>query len=93
MILSPEALNGYEMLVKLHSNSVDSYAWRVDSTRPAVEGEGCTNDEECGCCYCDAQAVTVYSLSRPRWSKSGKAWVLETRTEFECAEHLGVWAD
>lgn len=93
MILSPEALNGFELLVKFNSKDADKYAWRLDSTRPAVEGEYCNQDTECGCCYCDADAVTVYELSRPRWSKSNKAWVLEERTEFECVDCLGFWAE
>lgn len=81
MALSTQDLAGFVRI-----GSFDVYEWRVDSTRPARADEVCGADLECGCCYCEQEGVIAYEVSRPRYSRSRKEWVLESDVFVECAD-------
>lgn len=85
MLLTDSDLKGY---TKFYG---DSYEWRIDATRPATADEVCSADLECGCCYCEEDGVTVYEVSRPRYSKSSKGYVLSTDVFVECASCKGYF--
>ena len=63
------------------------YEWRLDSSVSDTTGM-CSIDDGCGCCDCGEDSIMRYEYSRPRYSKSRKAWELETNTHLVCVNHI-----
>ena len=60
------------------------------ATRPATAEEtehGCDYYEECPCCTCGEDVVSVETYAGVRWSKSAKRMVETIRIQWSCAEH------
>jgi len=82
--LTEQELSEYTLEVYTHFSV---YAWRLDSSVADTKGF-CSVDDGCGCCDCNEVSVVRNDYSMPRYSKSQKAWVLDTMTMWFCTNHL-----
>lgn len=67
-----------------------SFEWSVVDVRPATAEEveyGCDNWEDCPCCVCGEDVVSVITSTRKRWSHSNQSLDVETNVHFVCGEH------
>jgi hypothetical protein len=61
----------------------------IASRTPTAEevSYGCEYYEDCPCCTCGEDVVSVETYAGVRWSKSGKRMVETTSTTFVCSAH------
>lgn len=86
---------GIEAWVRAWATSADGLAYLrfpvIQTTRTATAEEvaiaKCENYEECPCCACGADIVSVIVESTYRWSKSGKCLVPEISEWGYCSTH------
>lgn len=76
-------------LATFATDEYGSYEWReVSRIEFSDTSIYCSHYADCGLCDCGNDVVVMIEQERPRYSRSSKAYVLETETVFECASHL-----